>query len=153
MYRNVKVFVTILGCCIGYHASATDIFRCTTSSGAVEYRGSPCAPGSGGKVAIQDDTPSAADQVAANNAIREMREQSKAIDARMNARARAARLAREAEDREQARAERIAEASASPEAPDVMYVPYAYPIAEPVRHHHHSEHRSANPTTQDRRHG
>ena len=85
MYRNVKVFVTVLGCCIGFHASATDIFRCTTSSEAVEYRDSPCAPGSGGKVAIQDDTPSTADQVAANNAIREMREQSKAIDARINA--------------------------------------------------------------------
>src|SRR6186997_3500552 len=85
MRESVSIIAIVLGCCIGFHASATEIFRCTTSSGAVEYTDSPCAHGPSVLVDIPDNVVSEIDQTAARRASMEITE-------RANARALAAAI-------------------------------------------------------------
>jgi len=87
---------------------------------AVEYRDFPCAPGMGDKVVIHDDAPSALAQA---EALRQLDEESRAMDVRMNARARAAQQAREAEARERMIADQLASASTQADATPILYLP------------------------------
>lgn len=126
-------------CIVAGSASAKDLFRCTTAAGAVEYQDSPCsAGGTGRKVSIVDDTPTVADQIAAEKKMTKLRQEASAVDARLAAQAKARQRAREAEDRQQrAAAERAAQNAAAAE-PQVVYVPYGVPVlTTPTYHHHH----------------
>ena len=133
-----KMHLALLLLClaVALPASAKDVFRCTSQSGAVEYRDSPCIAGAGGKVELQNASVSETDQAAAETALRKVNEQSKAIDERTNARTNAARDARAAEVRE-AEARRLAELYAPPPwlEPQVLLVPvYVDPcFARPSR--------------------
>jgi hypothetical protein len=112
MLVSVRIIAIVFGCCIAFHASATEIFRCTTSSGAVEYRDTSCAAGLSARVEIPDNVVSEIDQTAARKA-------SNAITERANARVRAAAI-------QNAQASIQEPAPAADSAPDVVsyYVPY-----------------------------
>ena len=78
MLVSVRIIAIVFGCCIASHASSTEIFRCTTSSGAVEYTDSPCAHGPSVLVDIPDNVVSEIDQTAARKASMEITERTNA---------------------------------------------------------------------------
>ena len=78
MLSSVRIIAIVSGCCIGFHASATEIFRCTTSSGSVEYTDSPCAQGPSALVDIPDNVVSEIDQTAARQASMQITERANA---------------------------------------------------------------------------
>jgi len=85
MRVSVRIIAIVFGCFTAFDASSTEIFRCTTSSGAVEYTDSPCNHGPSVLVDIPDNVVSEIDQTAARKASMEITE-------RANARALAAAI-------------------------------------------------------------
>jgi len=126
-------------------AMATDVFRCATDSGGIEYRDWPCTAGTGDKLLIEDST---VDPAATERALFDIREQSRALDDRINARVLAERQARAAEARYTYDQQLLADAP--PPEPDYVYggsiatdrcldrrsacVPHRRPPHEPTRH-------------------
>jgi len=119
--------------CVIASVHAKEVSRCTSESGAIEYRDTPC-PVRAGSETISIPERSASDEINSLDARARLREELKAADDRARVREEAKRAAAAAAAMEEQRRLEMQAAQAnqqSEQGPSYVYVPVGIPIRKP----------------------